>query len=167
MPAKEPKDIFLTLLSDVRQNTERSGKFYQEVSNLAQDPDIKEILETRSLIAQQTLARLDRCFSMIGEKPMQMSGRLQDTFVEDFRREVAEIQSPLAKKLFVLAKVNHLTHFRIGEYAALTAAADLTGHYAVGALLESCLADKLAFVERNRRLIRNLIAEKVTQRLAA
>ena len=42
----------------------------------------------------------------------------------------------------------------IGEYVALIAAADLTGHDAVGVLLETCLADKLAFVERTRRLIR-------------
>jgi hypothetical protein len=42
----------------------------------------------------------------------------------------------------------------------------VTGHYAVGVLLESCLADKLAFVERTRRLIRNLAATKVAAKLA-
>ena len=31
----------------------------------------------------------------------------------------------------------------------------------LGVLLESCLADKLAFVERNRRFIRNLVEEKI------
>ena len=44
---------------------------------------------------------------------------------------------------------------------ALIAAADLTGHYGVGVLLETCLADKLAFVERTRRLIRERIAHKL------
>jgi hypothetical protein len=37
---------------------------------------------------------------------------------------------------------------------ALIAMADVTGHFGVGVLLESCLADKVAFVERTRRLIR-------------
>ena len=50
---------------------------------------------------------------------------------------------------------------------ALVAAADLTGHFAVGSLLESALSDKLTFVERNRRLIRNLVEEKIKARLAA
>ena len=45
----------------------------------------------------------------------------------------------------------------------LIAAADLTGHYGVGVMLESCLADKLVFVERTRQLIRN----RLEQRLAA
>jgi len=49
----------------------------------------------------------------------------------------------------------------------LIAASDLTGHYAVGVLLESCLADNLAFVERTRRLIRNVIETKVAARMAA
>ena len=52
-------------------------------------------------------------------------------------------------------------HFRIAAYVALVATADVTGHYAVGSLLESCLADKLAFVERNRRWIRRMIESEM------
>jgi len=167
MPIKDPKEVFVTLLSDVRQNTERSAKFYQELISQAQDPDVKEALESRALITDQALVRLDRCFTLIGEKPVKLSGHLQEVFVEEFKKDLADIQSPVAKTLFILAKVNHLAHVRIGEYVALTAAADLTGHYAVGVLIESCLADKLAFVERTRRLIRNLIETKVRERLAA
>jgi hypothetical protein len=87
--------------------------------------------------------------------------------MEDFRKELNEIQSPIARRLYVLAKANHLTHLRIGEYVALTAAADISGHFGVGVLLESCLADKLAFVERNRRLLRSIVEAKVQERIAA
>ena len=73
----------------------------------------------------------------------------------------------MAKRLFVLVKLNHLTNLRIGEYMALTAAADVGGNHEVGLLLESCLADKLAFVERTRRWIRNEIETKVAERRAA
>jgi ferritin-like metal-binding protein YciE len=167
MPVKTPRELFLTLLSDVRQSTERSAKIYQEIGQMAQDPQIKEALETRSFIAENTLAKLNQCFTLIDEQPVKLSGRIQEVFVEDFRRELNEIQSPVAKHLFILAKLTHLTHLRIGEYAALTAAADLAGQYGVGVLLESCLADKLAFVERTRRLIRNIAEAKVAERRAA
>src|SRR5258705_2604625 len=167
MPVKDPKEVFLLLLSNVRQGAERGTKIFQEFSQLAQDPDIKEALEARAFISEKAVAKLDRCFELIGEKPMKTTGRIQDVFVEDFRKELAEIQSPVAKNLFILAKANHLTHIRVGEYVTLTAASDLTGHYAVGVLLESCLADKLAFVERNRRLIRNIAEAKVRERIAA
>lgn len=102
----------------------------------------------------------------IGEQPVKLTGRLQEVFVEDFRKELTEIQSPIAKRLFILAKLAHLTHLRIGEYVVLIAAADLAGHHGVGVLLESCLADKMAFVERNRHLIRHVIEAKVGERKA-
>jgi len=167
MPVKTPKELFVTLLSDARQSTERSAKLYHEISQAAQDPDIKEALESRAWISGKDLSAIDRCFELIGEKPVQLSGRLQEVFAEDFRRELTEIQNPLAKHIFVLAKASHLVHFRIAELQALVAAADVTGHYAVGVLLESCLADKLAFVERTRRLIRNFVATKLAAKVAA
>lgn len=167
MLVKNQKELFVMLLSDARQNAERSTKLYQEISQVAQDPDIKEALESRAWISEKDLAAIDRCFQLIGEQPVKLSGRLQEVFVEDFRRELAEIQNPIAKHLFVLAKATHLVHLRIAEYVALVAAADITGHYAVGVLLESCLADKVAFVERTRRLIRNFVATKLAAKTAA
>jgi len=167
MPIRDPKEVFTMILSDVRQSTERATKIFEEISKVAEDPDIKEALEARTLVSKQDLIRLDECFRLIGEKPMQLSGRLHDVFLEDFRRELAEIQSPPAKRLFLLTKISHLVHLRVGEYMALIAAADLTGNYGVGVLLESCLADKLAFVERTRHVIRRIAEAKVRERLAA
>jgi ferritin-like metal-binding protein YciE len=154
MPIKNPKEVFVLLLSDLRQGAESTTKILQEMGRVVQDPDIKEALEARVFVSDKILDTLDECFKRIGEKPVKVNGRLHDVFVEDFRKELAEIQSPEAKHLFILAKANHLIHLRIGEYVALIAAADVTGHYALGVLLESCLANKLAFVERTRRLIR-------------
>ena len=167
MIVKNQKELFVMLLSDARQNAERSTKLYQEISQAAQDPDVKEALESRAWISEKDLAAIDRCFQLIGEQPVKLNGRLQEVFVEDFRRELAEIQNPIAKHIYVLAKASHLVHLRMAEYVALVAAADVTGHYAVGVLLESCLADKVAFVERTRRLIRNFVATKVAARVAA
>jgi hypothetical protein len=56
---------------------------------------------------------------------------------------------------------------RVAEYMALIAMSDVTGHFGVGVLLESCLATKLAFLERTRRLIRNTIENKYALKLAA
>ena len=148
MPMKDPKDVFVALLSDVRQNTEKATKAYQEISQVAQDPDIKEVLESRALISNQILAKLDECLRLIGEKPV-------------------KIQSPTAKRLFVLVKLSHLVHLRMAEYVALVAAADITGNHAVGVLLESCLADKLAFIERTKRLIRRIAEARVREAVAA
>jgi ferritin-like metal-binding protein YciE len=166
MSVQTPKEVFVRLLSGLRQGTAWSAKIYQELSEQAQDPDIREALEARAFVTEKVLATQDQCFKLIGEQPVKVNSRLQEIFIEDFRKELAEIQNPTARHLFILAKVTHLAHLRIAEYVALVAAADVTGHYGVGVLLESCLADKLAFVERTRRLIRKVIEAKVARRLA-
>jgi len=167
MPAKNPKEVFVTLLSDARNNTERSAKAFQEFSQMAQNPDIQEGLEARAFLAEKNLEALDKCFEIIGEKPQKVSGRLHDIFVEDFKKELAEIQSPIARHLFVLAKATHLAHLRFAEYVALIVASEVTGHFGVTVLLESVLADKLAFLERSRRLVRDVLEGKVAERLVA
>lgn len=167
MPAKDPKEVFLVLLSNVREGVERSSNIYDEIGQAVKDPDIKEVLEARAFLKNSILERLDQCFKILGEKPIPLPGRLRETFLEDFRGQLNEIQSPVARRLFALAKIVHFANFRIGEYKALTVAADLTGHHAVGLLLESCLADTLVFIERNRRLIRTLAEERIAERRAA
>ncbi len=166
MAIKNQEELFVRLLSNVKQGTERTTKIFQELGELAQDPDIKEAFEARVFVSEQIIEKLDRCFKMIGAQPMKASGALHDVFIEDFRRELAEIEAPAAKKLFVLAKAMHLVHFRIAEYVALVAMADVTGHYGVGVLLESCLADKLAFVERTKRLVKNVAEIKLLEKMA-
>ena len=167
MPVKNPKELFVLMLSDLRQGTERTTRVFHELSEVVQDPDVKEALEARVFVSRKVLDTLDQCFKLMGEQPLKLDGRLYEVFAEDFRRELAEIQNPTVRHLFILAKASHLIHFHISEYRALIAAADLSGHYGVGVLLESCLADKLAFVERTRRLIQNIAASKVAEKITA
>ena len=161
MSVKTPKELFVLMLSDLRHGAERSHHIYEELGKAAQEPEIKEALDAREFISSQILSRLDECFRLIGEKPVARNQPLYDVFVEDFRRDLKEIQSPLVRKMFVLSKASRLMHLRVGEYIALIAAADMLDHPAVGVLLESCLADKMAFVERTKRLIREHVREKV------
>jgi ferritin-like metal-binding protein YciE len=167
MPANSPKEVFVLMLSNLRQGAERSSKLFQELSQAAQDPDVKEVLDARSFVNDKILSTLDQCFKIIGEQPVKTTGRIQEVFIEEFKKELAEIQSPVARHLYILSKAIHLHHLRMGEYAALTAAADVTGHYAVGTLLETCLADKIALAERTRHLLRRVVETKVAERRAA
>jgi ferritin-like metal-binding protein YciE len=167
MPTRDPKELFVLMLSHVRQGTERGATTFKELGEAAQNEEIKEALRARALVSEKTLEKVDQAFKLLGEQPVKLSGRLHDVFVEDFRKELAEIQSPEAKRLFILAKASHLIHLRIGEYMALVAAADVSGNYGVGVLLESCLGDTLAFVERTKRLIRNVVEARVAAAAAA
>jgi ferritin-like metal-binding protein YciE len=167
MTTKNPKELFVLLLTNLRNGVQRHSSIYQEMSQMVQDPEIKEAIDARTFLNDKTLSTIDEVFRLIGEQPVKTTGRLLEVFVEEFRRELSEIQSPVARHLYILSRALHITHMQIGEYAALIAAADMTGDYGVGVLLESCLADKLAFVERTRRLLRHVIESKAAAKLVA
>jgi ferritin-like metal-binding protein YciE len=171
MSVQNPKELFVRLLSSLRQGSERGPKIYQELSQMVDDPEIKEALEARAFVAEKGLATVDQCFKLIGEAPTKVSSRVQDTFLDEFRKELSEIQDPATKRLYFLIRATHLSQLRIAEFSTLVSAADITGHWGVGVLLESCLADRQAFVERTRRIIRHMAeakaAKKVAERVAA
>ena len=166
MPIKTPKELFVMLLTDARQGTEKAEKIYDEVGELVQDPQIKEALQARAFVSGKVAATLDECFRLLGEQPAKLTGRLQEMLLEDFRRELAEIQGPVARRIFALVKLNHLAQFRVSEYRALIAAAEVVGHYGVSLLLETCLADRLTFVERTQRFLRELVEARIAERAA-
>ena len=167
MAIKDPGGLFVLLLSNVRHGAERATNIYHEMSDAAEHPEVKEALNARAFVSDKVLSTLDECFSIIGQQPIETSGRLHDALVEDFRSQLSEIESPEVRHLFILAKAHHLNELRMGEYAVLIEAADMMGHYGVGLLLASCLADKVVFVERTRHLIRKILREKLEMRLAA
>jgi ferritin-like metal-binding protein YciE len=155
------------MLSDLRQGTERTTKFVQEFTQNVQDPDVKEALEARIFVSQKILGTIHQVFKITGEQPVKVSGRAFDAVVEEFRSELAQIQTPQVRDLYILAKANQALHLRLAEYRSLLAAADLSGHSGVNALLETCLADKLVFVERADRLLHHLIGSKMAKKSAA
>ena len=122
--ANDPMETFVKLLSHVRQTTDRSNTIYEELAKVAEGEEIKEALAARAFVRTTELEKIDEAFRLIGKKPVELSGKIQEVFVEDFRREIAELTSPLVKKIFVLSKAIHLAHWRVGEWTALVAAAE-------------------------------------------
>jgi ferritin-like metal-binding protein YciE len=170
MPIKNSKEIFVLMLSDLRQGSEKTTKIFQNLAQLAEDPDIKQALEARIFVSQRVVETLDQCFKVIGEQPVQLSGtrtRIYDALAEDFRKEVADIQDTKTRRFYILAKLNNLAHFRAAEYKTLIAAADVSGNYGVAALLETCLASKLALVERTQHWLRRIAETEMAEKIAA
>jgi ferritin-like metal-binding protein YciE len=174
MPIKNPKQIFVLMLSDLRQGAEKSSSIFQNLAQFAEDPDIKQALEARFFVSQKVVETIDQCFKLIGEQPTQLSGtrtRIYDLLAEDFHKEIADIQDTRTRRFYILAKLNNLAHLRAAEYKTLIAAADVSGNYGVAALLETCLADKLALAERTQNWLRRIaetdIAEKIAVKRAA
>lgn len=167
MAIDNPKLLFTWMLSGVRLHTENVSTIFEMLSEEAQHDEIKQALQARAFVAHKILSTVDKCFEMIGQQPMKISTRLFDTFLEDFRSQISEMQSPEARRLFVLAKAHEINGLRMGEYTALIEMADASGNYGLGVLLSACQADMWAFQERTRHLLRKLAEGKIEMKLTA
>ncbi len=164
MTYKEPKDFFLKLLSNVHKNEENLGDILKTLREKAEDKDTKEYLDSLSFLSKKNQEIIEKCFNLIGEQPLPVDDKLKEMFLEDFRREFNALETPLVKFFYFKSAVNYLINARIGEWTTLVAMADISGNRGVGVLLESCLAEKMAFVERTRRHIRQVIYENLKEK---
>jgi ferritin-like metal-binding protein YciE len=118
MPIDDPRDLFVMLLSDLRRGAERTMNIFSELSEGAQDPKVKDVLEARLLLSDKILASLDECFKLIGTTPANHNRSLRDVLIEDFREDLSQTRSTEAQRLLIFAKASYLIHFRIAEYVA-------------------------------------------------
>jgi len=165
---QEVQEVFVTLLSEARQNAEKAVELHKELAEMAGDhAQIRELIEAHAFIAANTLEHLDLCFKLIGARPVVVKARLHhEVFVEELRKHLAAIESPIARHVFFLAKLAHLNHIRTGEFEALLAA-DVTGHHGVAMVLEAGKAARVAAAERTRHLARRIVEIKVLERKLA
>ena len=168
MPTSNSKDIFVTILSNVRKKNADAARAYRRLGDAAESSELKQDLEARAFITENDLISLDHCFERIGEKPVVIPFHLEDALVEDsvvsdFERTLTQLETSASRNLFILAKAAELVQLSITDYPILISGAEVTGHHVLGVLLETILAHKLALMERDRCLERDLIEGEIAK----
>ena len=168
MPNRNSKDIFVMMLSNVRKKSADTARAYRRLGEAAESSELKQDLEARAFITENDLKSLDHCFERIGEKPVVIPFHLEAALVEDvlasdFEGTLAQLETSASRNLYILAKAAELVQQSITEYPILISAAEVTGHHVLGVVLETILAHKLALMERDRRLERDLIEGEIAK----
>jgi ferritin-like metal-binding protein YciE len=166
MAIQNAEELFIALLSDLRDSESRLVRLTDDLSQKAQDPELKNTLSVRSYLTQQAVNNIDKCFQLLGKQPVQSTSRFKEVWADDTERELNAIQGPIARNLYALMKIRTIQNFHLGEYAALVAMAMYAGNIGVTALLEHNLADKVEFVERTREFFREMARQALLGRAA-
>ncbi len=161
MPVKEPKDLFVKILSDLRQHEYGLADTLNTLRENVQDQGIKEYFESLIYLSEKNVDTIDKCFKMINEKPVKTDDKLKELFLDDFKKEFNELESPLVKILYFTAKANHLMNVRAGEWMTLIEMSDISGNRGVSLLLGSVFSQKVAFVKKARRRLRAIIEDQI------
>ena len=70
---ENPYELFILLLSNVRQGTELTTQMFQDFSNITQNADAKEALAARVFVSQRVAEKVDACFDVIRDEPVKLS----------------------------------------------------------------------------------------------
>jgi ferritin-like metal-binding protein YciE len=143
------------------------AQVWDQLSQKVQDPEIKNLLAVRAYFEQQDASNIQKCFQLLGKPAPPPNTQFYDTLTNNVRNTFDAIESPGLKALYALKEIRSAHNWAIGEYAALTAMAVAVGNWAVAALLEHNLADKVDFIDRRRDMIRERLAEGLAGRMAA
>jgi ferritin-like metal-binding protein YciE len=160
MTFNNPKDLFVKILSDVRESEYSLTTAFKELRETAQDQRAKDILDSLVFLQDKNVATLDQCFKLIGAQPVKTDDKFINMFLENFRKEFTEIQSPVAKTVFLFSKINHLINFRISEYMTLIAMSKKSDYKGVGLLLNNVLAPRIEFLEYSRHKITDYVEKE-------
>lgn len=157
MPVQTPEDLFLNLLSRMHLAEQRQARAAEELVQYAQNPLVKEAMEVRAYLGKQEAANIEECFKLLGEQPRTITPtRFEEVLVEDLRRELDSIQSPVLKAIYAISTIRWIQDFHIGEYKTLVVMARMAERWGVAALLERNLANKLVFAERTDEIVREV-----------
>ncbi|MCX6020565.1 MAG: DUF892 family protein [Chloroflexi bacterium] len=165
MAIQSAEDLFLTMLSNLQNSETRLASNAGDLAQLAQNKEVKEVLDVRAFIAKQNAANIDECFRLLGKKPVQTNQQFRQTWLEDVRREAETIQTPALKAIYVIGAFRQIQNLHLAEYATLVAIARLMNNMPVATLLQSNLADKVMFVKRTDDMIRDIGATAFATRM--
>jgi ferritin-like metal-binding protein YciE len=138
MAVQNADEMLLTMLSNIHHREKQIAQFWDQLSQQAQEPDVKNALSVRSYLTLQDAANIEKCFQLLGKPMPPPDTRFAQTMLEDFRR----------------------------EYDGLATIAELTGNWAVAGLLEHNLADKVDFIEHTREWFRDAVRQAIGARVA-
>lgn len=156
MAIQNAEDLFITVLSNVHAREKKAKQLWQDMSKMAQDDEVKQVLSTRAHLTQQSIDNLEECFRILGKQPVQPDTKLHDVLAEDFQRELNAIQQPGLRTLYVIHKAREIAQIHASAYLGLITMAELMGNIPVSALLETNLASKMVFADRARELVREI-----------
>jgi ferritin-like metal-binding protein YciE len=165
MAIQNGEDLFVALLSNLHASESRLARMVDDLSQQAQDPDVKNMLGVRSYLTRQDISNIEKSLQLIGRQPVPPTTKFFETWADDAWREYDAIQFPVLKTLYALNKIRTMQNFHMGEYAAAIAMANYVGNIAVTTLLEHSLADKVEFVERTRELVREMARQALASRV--
>jgi ferritin-like metal-binding protein YciE len=137
-------------------------KTLPKMAKKASDPDLKEGFETHLEETKNQVKRLEKAFSLLGEKPKKLKSAGIRGIVADGAWVMTTIKGSEAMDANLIAAAQYVEHYEIAGYGSAVEWAREMGHTEVADLLEETLEEEKATDKK----LNNLATSKINERAA-
>lgn len=137
-------DLFLHQLQDVYYAENQITKALPKMVEKATDPALKDGFQTHLKETEGQIARLDRVFDMIGEKPKGATCPAIDGIIKEANEVAGEIADKAVLDAALIASAQAVEHYEITRYGTLIAWANQLGKGDIAVILQETLDEEYA-----------------------
>src|SRR3954464_291565 len=145
--AKEPKkldDLFHDTLKDIYYAEKKILTALPKMAKAAQNEDLKAAFEKHEGETEEQVARLEKVFETIDEKPQGKKCPAIDGIIDEGKEIMDEYKGSPALDAGLLSSAQSVEHYEIPRYGTLVAGANELGNQEAVGLLEATRAEEKA-----------------------
>jgi ferritin-like metal-binding protein YciE len=149
--------LFITKLHALYDMENEIVKALPKMAKKATDPELKEGFEQHLEETKNQVKRLEKAFSLLGEKAKKLKGEAIRGMVEDTSWGMTHIKGSEALDANLIAAAQYVEHYEIAGYGSAIEWAKEMGHTEVAELLEATLEEEKATDEKLDHLAKSKI----------
>ena len=143
--AKEPKkldDLFHETLKDIYYAEKKILASLPRMAKAAQNPDLKAAFEKHHGETEDQVARLEKVFTTIGEKPQGKKCAAIEGILEEGKEIIDQYKGSPALDAGLISTAQAVEHYEICRYGTLATWADELGNKEAAELLKATLNEE-------------------------
>jgi ferritin-like metal-binding protein YciE len=141
---KNMDDLFVHTLQDVYYAENKIVKSLPDMIEEANDPQLKQGLQSHLRETENHVRRLDQVFQMLGQKAKSVNCPAIDGIIEEAEGVTGETQDKSVLDAAIIAAAQAVEHYEITRYGSLIAWAKQLGRTDASRLLEQTLEEEKA-----------------------
>ncbi len=167
MSLETTRDLFLHELSDLVSAEHIFHKVLGEMADMAENADAKKAYSSHQKETQGHIDRLMKAFTMMGEKPEQITCEAADGLRKEHESLKEEKPEGIVKELGLAMGAGKSEHYEIASYRMLAQVARGLGESDVADLLSQTLAEEEEAEKKVREIARGMNSDIKAEETAA
>lgn len=165
MPIQSPRDLFVYDLSVMHSAEQGILNVLSQMEQNVQNPQLKQLFGDHVTTTQRQVTRIQECFRMMGEQPMNVTCHVVEGLQRDMQDFMQQQPGQSVIDMFALGTASKTKHYEIASYRILVQMARAMGAQQCASSLEDSLREEESTAQRVEQIISS-VSSQIGQRMS-